>query len=460
MLKKRLTGNVAANVFLNFSNTVVQLGSVSVFLAFWPKELYGEWLILYSIPSYLALADAGISSVAANEASMHMAAGDKASATRSLHTALGMLLGMCCLLLLTTTVAAYLIDWRQWLGLKIVSASEVGWCVAILCIYTVAGLFHAYYLAFYRVIGRFPRCVYMIAWMRIGEVFATVVTLSLSGSFIQLCSMIACVRIACAAFMHIDSARLAVDIVHGLAGFSRDEVKRTWRLAMAALLFPLGSAIYFQGLTLLVGRVLGPSAVVLFNTARVLTRSISQVVATLKNSIVPEFSVLHGSKDKARVQMLNQLSFEVSILISVTMGFVLWALGPLLIRIWTGGAVEVGRHLLLLFLVAAITGSLWNIGSGLIISINKHSKLSLLYCAMAVISLAVAYPLAQSLGVDGVAWAMLLCDLVLLPYVIRQTCSLIDESPVHFVRSVLGFEQSITIFRVRIISRLYQRWGR
>src|SRR6185437_4289622 len=43
----------------------------------WGIKVYGEWLILSVLPTYLALSDVGFGSVAANDMTMRVAAGDR-----------------------------------------------------------------------------------------------------------------------------------------------------------------------------------------------------------------------------------------------------------------------------------------------------------------------------------------------------------------------------------------------
>src|SRR5271170_1745805 len=66
-LQRRLIAGFGANTFSRLSTTLTQIFSVPIFLSHWGVHLYGEWILLNTIPSYLGLSDVGFGSVAGNE---------------------------------------------------------------------------------------------------------------------------------------------------------------------------------------------------------------------------------------------------------------------------------------------------------------------------------------------------------------------------------------------------------
>src|ERR1700744_5777595 len=73
-LKRRLVAGFGANPFSRLATTLAQVVSVPVFLSHWGVHLYGEWILLNTIPGYLGLSDVGFGSVAGNEMTMLAAA--------------------------------------------------------------------------------------------------------------------------------------------------------------------------------------------------------------------------------------------------------------------------------------------------------------------------------------------------------------------------------------------------
>ena len=446
MLKRRLAANFAANTILLFSNIVTQIGTVPLFLAHWTATEYGEWLLLFSIPGYLALADAGISSIAANEASMHAAAGRTTLANRSLHSALGALLLLCSILAVVGAALCYFAPINRLLGIRLASESAVRWTVFWLIGYTLCGLAHAYYLAVYRAIDRFTRCIHLISTNRILEVVGIAVALRFSEDMTDIAAVLFGVRALIAIWMHVDLAVIGGEIRVGLERFSMDEVYRTWKLSLTSLFFPLGNALYFQGMTILVGRLAGPVAVVTLTICRILSRAIVQVVTIFKNSAVPEFAVLKGKADLARARKLNQLGVEGALAVSIGLGLAFVFFGQSIIAVWTKGAVQVSAYLVSVFVLSAVLNSVWSVMSGVVVGVNRHNRFALYYCAATLGSLILATVMVPALGVVGAAWTMVVCELFLLPIALQEICKVLELTAGNFGSSVIRFHESRLVF--------------
>src|SRR4051812_26923185 len=74
-VRRRLLANFGANSLSRVLNLVIQLVSVPVMLSHWGTRLYGEWILLSTIPSYFAMSDIGFGNVAANDMTILVAGG-------------------------------------------------------------------------------------------------------------------------------------------------------------------------------------------------------------------------------------------------------------------------------------------------------------------------------------------------------------------------------------------------
>ena len=79
---KRLVKGFAAQGFAQAINLIIQIGSVPLFIHFWGKLLYGEWLLISTVPSYFALSDLGFANAAGTEMTMRVARGDREGALK------------------------------------------------------------------------------------------------------------------------------------------------------------------------------------------------------------------------------------------------------------------------------------------------------------------------------------------------------------------------------------------
>ena len=75
---RRILHGLGANAYGQLVVIIIQLAGVPILLQAWGTQLYGEWLILAAIPTYLSMADLGFSQSAGNDITARMAHGDAA----------------------------------------------------------------------------------------------------------------------------------------------------------------------------------------------------------------------------------------------------------------------------------------------------------------------------------------------------------------------------------------------
>ena len=60
-IARRLRNGFGANAYGQLVVIIIQLAGVPILLHAWGTQLYGEWLILAAIPTYLSMTDLGFS---------------------------------------------------------------------------------------------------------------------------------------------------------------------------------------------------------------------------------------------------------------------------------------------------------------------------------------------------------------------------------------------------------------
>lgn len=101
---KRVVKGLGANGYGQLVSVVVQLVGVPVLLYAWGPQLYGEWLILFAIPTYLSIADLGFSQSVANDMTARVARGDRAGALAAFQTLAVLVCGIVAVGLLFSAV--------------------------------------------------------------------------------------------------------------------------------------------------------------------------------------------------------------------------------------------------------------------------------------------------------------------------------------------------------------------
>ncbi|MGO8676433.1 MAG: lipopolysaccharide biosynthesis protein [Limisphaerales bacterium] len=454
-LKRRLLLNLAANLSNQGTGVLIQLATVPLFLRFWSKERYGAWILISSIPVCLSLAEAGFATAAGNEVSMAVAEGNLEKARRTLHTAWGFLAAISAVLSAGALAACLMLPMAAWPRFPGLSPNAVRWALLLLGLYTILGLSSSILIAIYRAAYRNARAAFLVSASRLLELGAMGASIALSPSMVVLAAAMLGVRAGMLAFQYFDSRRLSPDVRLGLACFSILELKRIWRPSACFMANTCGNALYFQGLTLLVGGMLGAGAVVVFNTTRALTRAIPQFVLMIKYAVWPEFSYLFGAGDLGRATRLNALAFEVCCLASAGLAALIFLLAPWFLPLWTHHAVVNDPALLACFLASATLNGIWSVTSGLLMGVNQHEGLAVRFILASAFALLLAVVLVRQWGLAGAAMAMIACEALLLPYAISRTCRALHCSARGLIRDSLRLKTC----REVVAAQFNRRWA-
>src|SRR5215475_13685545 len=129
---RRLIAGFGANAFGRVATTLIQLCSVPVYLSHWGAGLYGEWLLLYSVPSYFLLSDMGFGTVAGNEMTMLVAGGnhDEAKAVFQSTWVLITAISIACMALVLGSVWFLPID--HWFHLHLLTVRNTRYAILLL----------------------------------------------------------------------------------------------------------------------------------------------------------------------------------------------------------------------------------------------------------------------------------------------------------------------------------------
>src|ERR1700729_476044 len=127
--KRRLMLGFLTNWVGKLSSTVIQFVQIPVFLHFWSVPLYGEWMIVNSIPAYLSFSNVGFGSVAGNEMTMLVARDDRAAALRIFQSCWWLIALICTATIVLLSGALYYLPAAQLLKLHSISDTDTKWII-------------------------------------------------------------------------------------------------------------------------------------------------------------------------------------------------------------------------------------------------------------------------------------------------------------------------------------------
>ncbi len=441
--KRRLVLGFLSNWVSKLAGTIVQLVQVPVFLHFWGVPLYGEWMIVTAVPSYLQISNFGFGSVAGNEMAMMAARGDREGALRVFQSCWWLITLICTGCIALLGIAVYILPAGRYLKLHAIGETDTKWIIFYLGCAVLLAQLESLLQSAYRCIGRYPYGAFLKSMFSLAAFGLMLVPVLLGGGARVTALVFALANVLFTVVMCVMTRRDIPWIRFGSRHASFAEIRRLTKPAFAFMAFPIGNALNLQGTLMAVGYALGPTSVVIFGTARTVSRVAFQIVQMVNNTFWPEMSAAFGTNDMALTRALHRRACQMALAISLLIVAAMMTLGPWFLHHWTGGHVPPSRGLLAILLLVVIANALWSTSSTLLAAINRHQRLAAWYLFGTSITVVCTYLLAKYFGLYLAAASLLVSELVMNLYVVPTSLRLSHDTFPQFFASMTHYPQSL-----------------
>lgn len=439
-VKRRIAANFAASALGKGIGALAQVVSVPIMLSHWGAGAYGEWILLTTVPSYLAMTDIGFGNVAVNEMTMLVAAGRRDEAlgvfqsVNLLIAAISMSLGAVFL------VGVWSLPVERWLrATGYTGAHDLRVILSTLGITTLITLQENLFHASFQCVGKkaigttFKSAA--TAVVSVGNIVAVMLGANMLTTAVvfAILTILGTIALWNALFVNIRWIRF------GVRHARMDIILRLARPAVSFMSFPASNLLNIQGILMVIGHVLGPVGVVTFSTARTISRSVLQALQLINASIWPEVSAAFGSGSIDLLRKLHRKSCQLSFFLCIAATALVAAFGNQVWDRWTVGKIQTDPVLLDILLLQMLLGAFWYTSSVVPAATNNHGGIAKLIMGASGLSLVLSYVLmsAGGLGLRGVAVALVLSDALVSLFVLRTSLKLADDTFPQFCRSML-----------------------
>ncbi|WP_156446751.1 lipopolysaccharide biosynthesis protein [Bradyrhizobium yuanmingense] len=415
-VRSRIARGIGANAFTHAIIAVVQLAIVPALASQWGLQLYGWWVLVSTIPSYVALGDLGFASAAGVDMTIKVAQGDRAGALKTYQNAWIMVTILSVALMIVCFSIAWLLPAR-YLATSTVDASTFRTVVTLLTAQSIVALQGSILLAGFRCNGMYALGTMTQAWIMLGEGLALILVVTFGGGPVLAAATLVGCRISGVAAQFVLLSVKAPWLNLRGRRVSLAEIKRLLRPSLGIICFSGAQATFLQGTTIVVGAAMSPASAAVFSSVRTLTRIGVQSTLLLNRAVAPEFSIVSARSDRSAQARIIGLTVLSSTLLLLPAAAALFALGPTLIRIWTVNTVQAPYSLIATMTAVMMLHGFWMPLANCLIAINKHAKFSQVYLGSSLAAVAAAYPLTRALDETGAAIALLVLDATMLTVV-------------------------------------------
>jgi O-antigen/teichoic acid export membrane protein len=441
--KRRLVWSFFSATVSRLSQTFIQFLQVPVFLHFWSVPLYGEWLVLNSIPTYLSFSNSGFGTVAGNDMTMMVAGGDRESALRTFQSCWWLIVFTCSTITVLLCAALYFLPAARMLKIGQISETDTKWIIFYLAISILLAQLEQLLQSAYRSIGRYPYGAFVKSAMALAAFSCTLLSVALGHGARTTGLVYACASIGGTIFLSLLVKHDIPWIEFGWRHASLAEVKRLVRPAVAFMAFPIGNSLSISGPQLALNYALGPTAVVIFVTARTVSRGALQMVQMVNSTFEPELTLSFGAKKIELTRSLHRRACQLALIVAAVTVTGVMTIGPYFLSHWTGGHVPPSRGLLSILLLVVVIYALWSTSSTLMTATNQHQKLAVVYLCATGLTCTGCFFLARWEGLYGAASALLLSELAMNIYVLPDSLRIAHDTFPAFMASMLHYPPSL-----------------
>jgi len=441
--KRRLLLGFLVNWIGKLATSIIQLVQVPVFLHFWGTPLFGEWLILNSVPAYLSFSSAGFGNVAGNEMTMMVARDDREGALRVFQSCWWLIVLICATLVVLLSGTLYFLPAARLLRLTHISGYDTKWIIFYIGLAVLLSQLEQLLQSAYRSVGRYPFGTAVKTALSFTAFGGMIASVALGHGPRNAALIFASLNIAGTVLLCTMVRRDIPWIELGWKHASFAEIRRLAAPAIAYMGFPVGNALNLSGTLLAVGYALGPVAVVVFGTARTVSRVALQMVQMTGGTFEPEISLAYGAGNYPLVRTLLRRACQIALVVAAATVLIMMTFGPWFLTHWTGGHVPPSRPLLSILLLVVIFYSLWSTSSSLMTSTNQHQTLATYYIVGTSLTCVCCYFFTRAWGLFGAAASLLISELVMNLYVVPASLRIAHDTLPAFVASMFHYPPSL-----------------
>jgi O-antigen/teichoic acid export membrane protein len=425
----RILAGVGANFVGKVWVVLIQIVSIPVLSSQWGASVYGVWIMISTIPTYVNLSAAGFGAAAATDMTSRVSAGDLKGAVATFQSV--------WLLITAVTGTICLFGFALWALIAVFDVAllrtehgEVINSIILLVIYAFFVIQSAVVQAIYRSTLRYATGTLILDATSLVEGLAVVFVAS-AGKGIEIAALtLVAIRCVSIVMSYKWIQRQEQWVSYGVSSADLAIVRRLAHPAMGALTLTAANALALQGVVAGIGLVASPAAAAAFATARTIARLPLQISDILGRATVPEMTRAHALSQPAIFSRLTLVNMGVAAAVLLPSCALISWLGRDIGVILGGGNLEYPPYLFPSLAFAAAFQGLWLAAAQSLVAINRQHTFGYVYLILAAVMAASPWALQYiSEPSTFVAMTTAALEMLTLVFVLSVTRSAVYSHP-------------------------------
>ena len=413
-MARRLAAGTGVNLLDKALVAGAQLVSVPLLAHAWGLKTYGLWLLLATIPTFLAISDLGLATAAGTKMMIAEARGDRDEAVALFQSAWLGVIGSTTACACLAVAACLLAPDRLFAGDAGVAIADIRITLMLLSLYGLATVAGSLVFSGFKTAGRYAFGAFGNAMLIVVETGLSLALVLCGGSIVAAALGLLVGRLIGAGCQALWLARLAPWLPIGVRNARAGALRELIAPASAVMLIPIAQACLLQGTALALGAAAGQAAVPAFTTVRTLSRVGQQFGWALNAALLPEASKALGrrAEDTLALMAFGTLATSALLILPFAVAFALF--GHAFIAGWTHGLISANGLTIGAMTASLVAGGFWNPLANLLVSVDRQATFAGPYLILALLTVPASYGLSLRFGAAGPALALAASDALML----------------------------------------------
>lgn len=441
-----IVGNLGAGVVGRFVSSLGPIILVPLLVRTWGMEVYGEWLVLTAVPTYIMMApDFGLAGAVVNRMAMLTAGNERKEAVFLYRSSWVVLFLAAAGFVGLGWVLAGILDASK-LGVHGMGAGRSTAIIGLSCMQIFVSQQLFLLSGIYRCARKNPRNGVMNSLSALVMLVAGIISLVFGADPLKYLLVILGAQAGMFAIIVLDTRRIMPDFTLGLEGVAWTRVKPYVVPGLGHAGMPLVHAFQNQGVLLVLGGISGPANVAIFQTVRTMVNGIKSLLGLLSSAVGAELPMLLGEAKGRIVEQLIIKNVQISLCASLLAITSMSLFGQPLYQLWIGKTVSSGHSVMIILLVSLIPYAVALPSSTLLLASNQIHKAIGPMILVAVLSVGGVALVAAFQGLRGAAVAVVFWEVGLAVVVVRVMFRSFDRGSTpssDYISQILDFPTAL-----------------
>lgn len=403
--------NIIASFGLKGISIIVSFALVPMTIGYVSSELYGVWLTLSSILTWLHFLDIGFSQGLKNKLTEAIANDDWEKGKALVSTTYGMMIIIMIPVCLLLEIAIPFVDWTSLLNVDPIYSDEIAKamyvCIAFACLQMIVNVLVS-------VVAAFQKVALSNSFMVIGNVISLLLIFILKETCPPSLVVLACTLAAMPILVTIIASVILYcgrfkRVAPSITCFNKLYIKDLFGLGYKFFIINIQVLVLYQSTNVLISNVSSPMEVTNYNIAYKLLNVAMMIYTIITAPLWPAYTDAYARDDYEWMNKMKKKMTKILLLSMVGCIFIT-LLSPFIYRIWVGDSVEVPFIMTCMVCLYVMAYCWMNLNGTFLVGMGKIKIETYITIIGMIVHIPLSYFLSRYIGCYGVILSMILIN--------------------------------------------------